>query len=170
MYESLNEMNFQRKMDNPLSVLGIGQKQLIKDWLDEMKIDDYKIGDDYTISILGSRNDIHLEDQSLIKFPDFIQFGRVNGLFYCHINGLTSLRGCPTYVDNHFACNNNELASLDGCPRHVGFNFRCNDNLLENLEGCPEYVGWDFHCGDNKIKFTKKYIRSLCDVKGEIYA
>ena len=67
IYESLNEMNFERRKD-PFGALGIGQEQLIKDWLDEMGVDDYTINDDYTIDV---NENINISRRNLKKFPDY---------------------------------------------------------------------------------------------------
>jgi len=60
---------------------------------------------------------------------------------------MTSLRGCPKYVEGYFACDHNKLKTLDGCP--------------ERVDGA-------FHCNVNKTKFTEDYVRSLCAVKREV--
>jgi len=80
--------------------------------------------------------------------PEWFENIKINGSFYCSLNNLTSLKGCPKYVGRYFYCNHNKLTSL---------------------EGCPEYVGGDFNCLDNIKKFTEEYVKSLCIVKGEIY-
>jgi hypothetical protein len=101
-------MNFERRK-NPLGALGIGQEQLIRDWLDEMDIAryiNYTINDDYTIDV---DRDVDLFGKNLYEFPKFIQFNNVNGSFYCNKNHLSSLRGCPRYVNGIFYCNINEI-------------------------------------------------------------
>jgi hypothetical protein len=141
--ESLNEMNFQKKRD-PLGALEIGRKQLIIDWLDNMDVKNYTINDDYTIDVNGG---VDLFDKSIEKFPDFIQFNIINGVFVCQKIGLTSLKGCPIEVSTIFTC---------------------SENRLESLLHCPNYVGGTFYCYNNKVEFTEKYVRSLCNVKGDI--
>ena len=138
--ESLNELNFERIKD-PLGALGIGKRQLIRDWLDKYRITNYTINKDYTID--GDM--IILEDIDLKQFPDYIQFGEI--------------------VNGGFFCNDNQLITLRGCPRYVRFAFCCNNNNLVSLKGCPIYVGGDFYC-DNK--FTRREVRVLCDVRHKI--
>jgi hypothetical protein len=142
VHENLNEMNFQKKMDNPLSAMGIGRRQLVKNWLDEMGVKHYTINDDFTIDA----DSVYLEDRNLIEFPNFIQFNKINKYFNCNDNKLTSLRGCPTSVGASFHCSYNQLISLKGCPKKVGLYFYCTDNI--------------------GTKFTKEYVKKLCNVKG----
>jgi hypothetical protein len=151
VYESLNEMNFERRKD-PFGVLGIGKRQLIKDWLDEMDIVGYTINDDYTIDILrygiliGS---VNLKGKNLKKFPDYIQFNRVQGYFDCDDNELTSLRGCPTYIanDSYFGCEHNRLTSLQYCPLECG----------------------DFYCSGNTKVFTIEDVDRYCHNHRDLY-
>ena len=56
-----------------------------------------------------------------------------------------------------------------GCPEIVEGYFSCTHNQLTSLEGCPKIVGGNFWCFDNKVQFTEEYVRSLCDVKRNIY-
>lgn len=75
-------------------------------------------------------------------------WGKVNGWFDCRdCDKLTSLDGCPKYVEAYFSCANTGITSLDGCPTNVNI-FTCN--------GC-------------KKTFTKKDVTSRCEVRsGEI--
>jgi hypothetical protein len=148
VYESLNELNFQRKMDNPLSTLGIGRRKMIEDWLDEKEIKNYVIKDDLTIDVKG---DVNLNNRDLTKFPEFIRFNKVSGDFWCSGNNLVSLEGCPSSVSGDFWCSGNNLVSLEGCPSSVGGDFGCSDNNLVSLEGCPSSVGGSFGCHTNNL-------------------
>jgi hypothetical protein len=226
--ESLNEMNFQKKMNNPLSAMGVGQIHIITQWLNEMGVGNYTINDNLTIDVKG---DVNLNNRDLTKFPEFIRFNKVSGDFWCSGNNLVSLEGCPSSVSGDFWCSGNNLVSLEGCPEYVGWDFHCSNNNLVSLEGCPSSVGGDFGCSDNNLvslegcpssvggsfgchtnnlvslegcpssvsgdfwcarnnlislkgcptsvggsfrcsnnpgKFTKEYVRKLCDVKGHI--
>lgn len=79
---------------------------------------------------------------------------------------MASLAGFPK-LDKiiNFRCDSNRLTSLEGCPREVENDFACNDNQLMSLEGCPSYVGRLFYCYNNDKKFSKRYIRELCEVQ-----
>ena len=109
IYESLNEMNFERRKD-PLGALGIGRRKMIEDWLDEMEIYNYIINDDLTIDIDDKHSDsVDLMHKGFKELPVFIQFGNV-GSFYISHNELQTLRGCPTYVQRTFSCQDNKLS------------------------------------------------------------
>jgi len=114
---------------------------MISKWLDDMGVENYIINDDYTIDIINSG--IDLSCKNLYEFPDYIQFDRVDGYFYCNINHLSSLRGCPKYI---------------------GDEFDCSDNDLKQLKNCPEYVGYNFYCGGNPSEFTKEEVMNQCKV------
>jgi hypothetical protein len=147
VFESLNEMNFQRKMNDPLGALGIGQKSMIEKWLKENDVRNYNINDDLTIDVnncldLNNRRDI-------IKFPDYIQFNETK--YYVSLTNcnLTSLKGCPQIINDHFFC---------------------DDNSIISLEGCPTYVKGEFFFQYNRNKkFTEKEIRKRCKIGGSVY-
>ena len=142
-----NLQSFERKKD-PISSLDIGQRKIIKDWLDEKKIENYIINEDNTIDIYNTRVDLSYEDLKIL--PEYIKFNRVNGHFHIDHNRLESLKGCPRIIDGDFLCDNNQLASL---------------------EYCPEFVGRDFSCYDNLVKFKEYDIRKICELhsRSEIY-
>ncbi len=77
------------------------------------------------------------------KLP--VQFGHVNGNFYCSGNKLTSLKGAPQTLSGYFDCRDNQLTSLEGSPKSVGGGFYCRDNQLTSLAGSPNEVGGDFY-------------------------
>ena len=132
-------MNFEKKKD-PLSSLGVGQIHMIRSWLDEMGVENYVINDDLSID---SHKDVNLSNRQLINFPNFIQFG---------------------HVDGEFICSHNRLVSLKGCPYYVGEGFYCHDNRLTSLEHCPSEVQYGFNCRENAVKFSIEYVQTLCDV------
>jgi hypothetical protein len=72
------------------------------------------------------------------KLP--VQFGHVNGNFYCSGNKLTSLKGAPQTLSGYFDCRDNQLTSLEGSPKSVGGGFYCDNNPLISLEGAPQSV------------------------------
>src|SRR5271157_6515237 len=94
--ESLNEIMHFERSSNPLVTLQVGKKELIKKWLDEMDVEKYVINRDFTIDVFGS---VYLYEKELEKFPDYIQFADIHGSFECGENKLTTLKGCPTYVE-----------------------------------------------------------------------
>jgi len=130
-----------------------------------MGVGNYTINDNLTIDVKG---DVNLNNRDLTKFPEFIRFNKVSGNFWCSKNSLVSLEGCPSSVGGSFGCHTNNLVSLEGCPSSVSGDFWCARNNLISLKGCPTSVGGSFRCSNNPGKFTKEYVRKLCDVKGHI--
>jgi len=137
----------------------------------------------------GSKGDLNLSKLKLTKLPDKLKNVSVGGDFYCSLNKLTSLVGAPSSVGLSFYCVNNHLTSLAGAPSSVGGDFYCSSNnltslvgapssvvgyfncggnILTSLDGAPSSVGGNFYCHSNNIKFTKKQVRAVCDVKGRI--
>jgi hypothetical protein len=93
----------------------------------------------------SSKGSVNISNRNLKVIP--VQFKEVKGGFWCHINQLTSLKGCP---------------------EKVGWTFSCASNRLTSLEGCPKVVSRDFWCWHNKKEFTKDEVRKLCKVGGTI--
>lgn len=94
----------------------------------------------------------------------------VNKDYYCNDCYLTSLDGAPKKISGIFSCQSNALTSLKGAPQEVG-GFYCEYNSLESLDGMPKRINGDFDCSNQNSgkKFTEGYIRSICDVKGNIF-
>ena len=138
----------------------------IKDWCEEMGIQNYTINSKGEIDVNGY---VDLSRKNFKELP--YKFGKVEGFFDVGDNqNLISLKNCPTYVKNYMRCNHcHNLYSLKGCPQEVGWAFYCNGNInIKSLEGCPEKVGGNFYCKDCKQKFTEEEVRYLCKVKGSI--
>jgi len=117
----------------------------------------------------GSKGDLDLSGLKLTKLPEILKNVSIGGDFDCGFNNLTSLENCPSSVDGRFDCSYNDLTSLVGAPKFVGGSFICNGNNLTSLEGAPKSVGLDFDCTDNPVQFTRKGVKSVCNVKGRIY-
>jgi hypothetical protein len=117
----------------------------------------------------GNKGDLDLSGLKLTKLPEILKNVSIGGDFDCGFNNLTSLENCPSSVDGTFGCGNNELTSLEGSPSSVGGSFICNGNNLTSLEGAPKSVGGDFYCTDNPVQFTRKGVKSVCNVKGRIF-
>ena len=116
------------------------RRKEIEDWLKEHNIRNYTINDDFTIDV---SEDISFEIQILKEFPEYIQFGVVEGFFDCSYCHLKSLRGVPRIVKGCFDCADNELTSLEGAPREEG---------------------GDFSCKHNPTSFTENDVKSICNV------
>jgi len=75
-----------------------------------------------------------------------VKFGRVSRWFDCSHNNLTSLDGCPDYVEGAFNCSRNNLTSLEFVPLYVGVGFYCyNNNLTNYFKNIKEedFKHWD---------------------------
>ena len=117
----------------------------IETWCDEMGIEDYTINSQGEIDV---DNCVNLMNKQFKELP--YKFGKVKGYFELSGNKiLTSLKNCPNNVQGYFNCS------------------PCSQ--LDSLEGCPKEVNGDFYCNKCKQKFTKEEVRSLCDVKRNIY-
>jgi len=129
--------------EDPKDALGIGKRFLIEKWLEEMGVlHKCTINADLTID---SKHDLYIHNKNLIDFPEYIQFNRIEGIFSCNDNKLTSLRGCPYFVSETFFCSRNNLKSLEYCPKKVLGEFYCTGNKGRN--------------------FTKSDILKYCKVK-----
>lgn len=84
----------------------------IKSWLDKMKIKNYKINDDLKVDVYG---DVNISGKYLNYIP--VQFGKVSGNFFCNNNNLTTLKGCPIYLQYDLSCRNNNLITLEYAPK-----------------------------------------------------
>ncbi len=100
------------------------------------QINKYSINPDGSIDVDGNVLMVGYGRTKITQLP--IKFNRVNGLFSIKENGLTTLEGCPKYVDGNFICSFNKLTSLVGAPQYVGGTFSCNGNSLTTLDGCPK--------------------------------
>jgi hypothetical protein len=116
----------------------------------------------------GSKGDLNLNSMNLTVLPDILKDISVDGDFYCGNNNLTSLENAPKSVDGSFYCDNNLLTSLKFAPSSVGGSFICSFNNLTSLEGAPKSVDGSFYCDNNPIQFTRKGVKSVCDVRGSI--
>ena len=72
-------------------------------------------------------------------------------------------------VDGDVDLSNMNLDKIPVKFNLVGGYFYCSNNNLTSLEGCPKEVGGDFYCSYNKKQFTEEEVRSVCNVKGDIY-
>ena len=93
----------------------------------------------------------------------------VGGNYFCHDNILTSLKGGPHTVGRVFDCSNNKLTNLIGAPKTIHLSLVCDGNDLTSLEGISTFIGGGFFI-DKKLKdkFSEKYIRNLCTIKGKV--
>jgi len=136
--EYINE-RFVEESD-PIKDMKIGTREVIKMWLREYDIINYRINDDLSIDCYQN---VRLVRRNLHNFPDYIQFDRVFGVFNIQHNFFTTLRGCPKMVSGLFSCSNNLLTSLKYAPKEA----------------------MHFYCHHNRKKFTKKEVLKYCKVR-----
>jgi len=127
------------KHEDKLNSLDVGKRKMIENWIDEIKElysvnslfpPEFNINDDLTIDIDG---DFGLPD-NCGNLPTYIQFNRVNGNFNVCNCDLTTLRGCPRFIEGSFFCNNNHLTSLKFAPIVINGRFECDNNDINNEE------------------------------------
>ena len=118
------------------------------EWLDNCTKGNWKMNPE--TGLVDVDGNFNCEGQGLSDFKG-VRFGKVEGVFYCHDNQLTTLEGAPQEVGWNFYCYNNRLTTLDGAPQEVGGNFRCINNQITSLEGAPREVGKSFRCDNNQI-------------------
>jgi hypothetical protein len=141
-------------------------KEEIKTWLDGQNIKDYVINDDLTVDV---KNSVHLSWRQLDVIP--IQFGIIEGSFYCDNNELTTLKGAPKVIKLDFDCRNNYLTDLKGGPE-ITRDYNCPQNKLLSLKGSPKKVLGIFNCSYNddlrSLKNGPKVVKNLALVNNSI--
>jgi hypothetical protein len=80
----------------------------------------------------------------------------------CSDNSLTSLVGCPKYL-NELYCRSNLLTNLKGSAISINGDFNCSDNKLTSLEGISETIGGKILLRGNPIIFTKRDINTAME-------
>jgi hypothetical protein len=113
----------------------------------------YSINPDDTIDVNG---DVKLWNRlgDMKKLP--VKFGKVSGSFDCSVNKLTTLEGCPNYIDGMFNCNMNKLTTLKGIEKCEIFgNFWCYNNPKIPPENyiyiLTSKIGGNIHTGNDTI-------------------
>jgi len=93
----------------------------------------------------------------LTNLDEFATMGikSVWNTFVCSENQLTSLKGCPLFIQDSFDCSNNQLKTLEDGPYQVSDHYICSRNQLTNLDGCPSPIS-TLDCGYNKISVLKR--------------
>jgi len=94
--------------------------------------------------------DVDLSNLLLEKLPDLRKI-KINGIFNCSNNQLTTLEGAPEEVGGSFYGYANKLTSLEGAPQNVAGNFDCSNNQLITLVGAPRKINGRFNCYANKL-------------------
>ena len=130
---------------DPIKDLGIGKRRLIEMWLQTWNIKNYTINKDLTIDVNDTVNMVY---QQIEKLPYYIQFGIIKGSFFCNNCGLITFKGMPHTIKGILGCAGNKIKTLKYMPKEI------ERSLFIDR---------------NPIKFTENEIRSLCNVKGDVY-
>ena len=81
------------------------RREMIEKWLEEYKIKNYTINDDFTIDVNGN---VFLSREDFKEFPEYIQFGIIRGGFYCSLNHIAQILSNLIYVFFiYLNCNSN---------------------------------------------------------------
>lgn len=89
-------------------------KEKTQKWIDSLCIKNSIVNGDLTVNVKGN---VDINGYNLYHIP--VQFGKVDGDFYCCNNELKSLKGCPKYVGGDFEFFNNQLYDLRYFPENV---------------------------------------------------
>ena len=124
-------------------------KEKIRKICKKNNIKDYIINDDMSIDV---NNDVKLNypRKNFRILP--IIFNNVYGNFNVNSNKLTTLKGCPRYVDGYFSCENNRLTSLKYGPEYVSKGYFCNHNNITSLKYTPNKINAYFQFESNKVR------------------
>ena len=118
----------------------------IKEICKKYSITNYTINQDGSIDV---NEYVDLSNKGLTKLP--LKFNKINGIFNCSWNKLTTLEGSPVEVNSSFFCNNNQLTSFEFAPKIIRGRFDCRRNNIKTFEYFPNYVKNNFHCDGNTI-------------------
>ena len=151
----VNENNFFKN-------LGVGQKTLIKKWIEEnckLVLDtSYTINDDMTIDVDDS---IIIDGYDKKELPDYIQFNKVNVMFIIrNSNKLETLKGCPKECKDFNCSGCKKLKNLKDSPQSYEILNCSNCDSLETLDGISET------CKILKCKECNK-LENLLGIKSE---
>ena len=118
----------------------------IKEICRKYSITNYTINQDGSIDV---NEYVDLSNKGLTKLP--LKFNKINGIFNCSWNKLTTLEGSPVEVNSSFFCNNNKLTSFEFAPKIIRGYFNCDFNNIKTFEYFPSYVKGYFYCFNNSI-------------------
>ena len=108
-------------------------------------INDFEIVD----GLVNVTGNVQLANKELTELP--LNFGVVNGSFYCYGNQLTTLVGSPTKVKGHFYAYYNQLTSLEGCPKDVRDRIDLTNNFIYDITGITKLKHYDMGLNVNPI-------------------
>lgn len=107
-------------------------KEEIKQWLNEMNIQNYHIHDDLVVDVQES---VVLFQNSLHEIP--VQFGIVKGDFEASHNALKSAKGSPRIVLGSYGMRGNNLTDALYFPEYVKDNVLLGANKITTFKNTP---------------------------------
>lgn len=127
----------------------LNDKPNIRKWLNRYNVKNYTLVPDEQYGfVVNVDGDVNLYNKQISAIE--IKFNIVSGYFYCPLNNLTSLEGCPTLVGGLFNCSRNELTSLEHCPESIGGGLDISNNKINNLYHLPKNISGSFLCHNNE--------------------
>lgn len=109
----------------------------VEQWLNDMGIKDYDIDDDLDVDVDG---DVYLFEKGLEYLP--VQFSKVEAHFNIARNQLTTLKGCPYYVQGDFEAGLNQFKNLKHFPKMIWGHANIGACSLESIEGIGRVDEW----------------------------
>jgi len=147
------------------------RKQIIEGYLNRWVRSNYtncsswNWNDDGTVDVQGS---VVIHDYNNSKLP--VKFRNVSEDFYILDDRITSLEGCPDYVDKVFKVSSSSIKNLKYSPKSVEtYNIDCNS--LESIEGISSEIRdhLRYTASKNMSDITKDMlIEQGCKLKGGI--
>ena len=126
--------------DGDLKQLHVIDLLRIKIWLDNHKVENYKINiETGEVDVYG---DVDLSKHNLYDVHDDENLNRYNTSDFC-------VKFRNVYGD--FDCSNNHITSLDNVPDWIGGDFDCSNIKLNFLGDKSLYVGGNLYCFKNSI-------------------
>ncbi len=158
-------LNFTDDSTDPVKDMGIGVNTIIRKWLRELDIKDFKLTKRHSINVYNS---VMISHKNINNFPEYIKFNHIMGGFHCDNNNLFSLKGSPYSVTGSFMVSHNNLYCLKNGPVIVKESYGASFNRLESLEGIAEVIGRSLYINNNKLKnleYIPKIIRGDLNIR-----
>jgi hypothetical protein len=160
------ELRFERTGDVKKG-LGLGKRERIEDWLEEMNVNNYIINDDLSIFL---KKHLRIMKVDIRELPSYINFSVCDGYFYMGYCQLISMRGFPRHISNYFDVPNNLFKDFKGGPTYVTGSINVSNNpLLVSLKGAPTHVGGDAYMINTGLDMPHEEIKERLGIKGHVF-
>jgi hypothetical protein len=156
---------------DPIQDLGIGMSHIIKKWLLNYKITNYKINSDLTIDV---HDQLNLNKYKFTELPEYINFNYVFGDFHAAETKLITMRGFPKKIGGYFQTSHNNFKNLDYLPQKIllkyknksGYGYGLSNNNLRSMVGLPEILDCNLWVYGNKFKTLEGLPK---EIKGNLF-